>query len=122
MENCKKKTIVFWGAGKIGRIVLNFCKMMGEKPEFFVDRNECLWGKQIDGIIIKSPKELVNMRNLSVFITMKNYDEVLKYLLGMGMDEKDIVTYSSDFVGRSIKSLISRDDFTIESDMSLIKI
>lgn len=117
MEKCKEKAIVFWGAGKIGNIVLRFCKMLGEKPDFFVDKNESLWGKQMDGIIIKSPKELANMRNMSVFITMKKYDEVLAYLLEMGMDEKDIVTYSSDFVGSAIKSLISRDDFTMESDL-----
>ena len=38
------RTIVFWGAGKIGKRMQNFWQQLGLQPDFFADNREELSG------------------------------------------------------------------------------
>lgn len=51
------KEIVLFGAGGLGRKVLNGLRKMGVEPLAFVDNNPLLWGKLIDGVLVLNPQE-----------------------------------------------------------------
>lgn len=51
----RKKKVFIWGAGGYGRAILKIFRSEHLWPSGFVDSNENLWGKEIEGIEIYSP-------------------------------------------------------------------
>ena len=87
-----EKKQVFWGTGKIGRMVLEFWKRLDMGPDFFCDNEKKRWGMEIDGVKILAPAEVYDLKGkVTVFITCGQYPEIKKQLLEHGMPEEDIV-------------------------------
>ncbi|MFZ0416972.1 MAG: FkbM family methyltransferase [Candidatus Sulfotelmatobacter sp.] len=49
--------IVLFGAGNLGRRTLSVLRQVGIQPLCFVDNNDSLWGKSLEGIPVLSPAE-----------------------------------------------------------------
>lgn len=88
----KEKKIIFWGAGKNGRLALSIWKQYGKKPDYFVDNNTEQQYKYIDGISILSPKEVINDKDNGIVVITAGYDSngIRKQLIGMGYKDEGI--------------------------------
>lgn len=87
-----KKKQIFWGTGKIGKMVLEFWKKLDIAPDFFCDNSSDHWGMEIDGIKILAPAEVYDLKGkVTVFITCGQYPDVKKQLLEHGIPEEDVV-------------------------------
>jgi len=53
-------TLVFFGAGRLGRRTLAGLRKNGVAPVAFMDNNSVLWGTEIDGVPVLSPAEAVS--------------------------------------------------------------
>lgn len=53
------KSIVLFGAGRIGGRVLAALRADGKEPLCFADDNPALWGKSVDGLPVLSPQDAV---------------------------------------------------------------
>ncbi|MDO8682987.1 MAG: FkbM family methyltransferase [Armatimonadota bacterium] len=80
-------SIIIFGAGRLGRDVLDGLKRTGIQPLAFADNNPASWGKAVDGLKVISPKEAAAYTGKAVFVTGVYTSEPLrKQLLGMGVD------------------------------------
>lgn len=95
------KTIVFWGAGKIGKRMQDFWQQFGVQPDFFVDNQEELSGTMFQGVRVISAEELKDLDNIYILITCNQIEAISSQLLGYGISEKDI------FKGNTIWDMIS---------------
>ncbi len=59
------ESLALFGAGKIGRQVLNFLKSQGKEVTFFIDNNNEKWGTILDGVPVISLDEF--LRNDEVY-------------------------------------------------------
>ena len=84
------RKIIFWGAGKIGKQMLDMWQQFGIQPDFFADNQENLWGTMYHGIKVISVKELKDIEDFFVLVTCKQYEYILQQLLGYGISRKDI--------------------------------
>jgi FkbM family methyltransferase len=50
-----RRTIVLFGAGRLGRRTLRALRQVGESPVAFSDNAESLWGTRVDGLEVLSP-------------------------------------------------------------------
>ena len=50
-------TFLLFGAGNLGRKVLQILKQRGKTPIAFIDNNASLWQKDVDGVPVMSPAE-----------------------------------------------------------------
>ncbi len=95
MGRMNMRKVVFWGAGKIGRDVLEFWRSHWIYPDFFCDNQQELWGRDIDGIGILSPEQVYKLENPTVYITNVYFDEIQGQLLEMGISRDSIVKAGS---------------------------
>ena len=95
MGRMNMRKVVFWGAGKIGRDVLEFWRSHWIYPDFFCDNQQELWGRDIDGIGILSPEQVYKLENPTVYITSVYFDEIQGQLLEMGISRDSIVKAGS---------------------------
>ncbi|BCZ48620.1 hypothetical protein psyc5s11_46870 [Clostridium gelidum] len=83
-ELIKTKQIVLFGAGRIGKQVLNTLKKYGFKVAYFCDNNKDIWGDCIDGVYILPPNYIKNnIKDTLVIVSMMTYVEVIKQLESM---------------------------------------
>lgn len=54
---------ILFGAGNLGRKVLKTLKRIGISPSAFIDNNPALWGTEVSGVPIMSPKDSLNFFN-----------------------------------------------------------
>lgn len=59
----------------------------------FIDNNQQLWGKQIDGIIVTKPDEVQQLDYDAVWIMSIYKQEMKQQLIGLGVPENKIVFY-----------------------------
>lgn len=86
----KRKRLVIWGIGKIGRRLLKDREI---KAAFAIDRN--LGGTVVDGIEVKTPDEIEEWKNLFICITTSKYEmEIKEELSKKGLvEERDFISY-----------------------------
>src|SRR6266481_3992485 len=51
------RSLVLFGAGRLGRKTLTGLRRLGIEPITFADSNASLWGKAVDGLKVVSPRE-----------------------------------------------------------------
>lgn len=128
MGRMNMRKVVFWGAGKIGRDVLEFWRSHWIHPDFFCDNRQELWGRDIDGIGILSPEQVYKLENPTVYITCIYFDEILGQLLEKGISrdnivkadhicEREMLCKISDY----LKSYFMEETHVCQSDRSLIQ-
>ena len=49
--------LVLFGAGNLGRRTLSGLRQLGIEPLCFIDNDETLWAKKINGLIVLSPED-----------------------------------------------------------------
>ncbi|MFC1952556.1 FkbM family methyltransferase [Chloroflexota bacterium] len=59
LNNKHKNSIVLFGAGNLGKKVLNSLRDLGIEPIALSDNNPLVWGKNIEGIKVLSPHDVV---------------------------------------------------------------
>ena len=81
----------FCGAGLIGRESIRLWKECGLTADCFVDNNPELWGKEIEGVCVKSFEEIaVIPEDSNFYITCNSVDIIRAQLLSLGIREKQI--------------------------------
>ncbi len=58
----KENTVVIWGAGQYGRVILQLLKNFDVKVSYFCDSSTDKWKTEIDGIPVILPQELMKMK------------------------------------------------------------
>lgn len=97
-EICKTVDILFFGAGKMGKYWLRYCREFGIAPKAVVDNNRELCRSLCEGVMICSPDDLQDIYFERIFITCSNWDGIYKQLLEMGVEEDKIVTGRHNFL------------------------
>lgn len=86
-----KHVKIFFGAGRIGKRLLEFGVRCGLKPDYFTDNNPELWGKTVENIPVISIEELKKTADQSeIFITCKDTDLIFQQLQQSGIDKNRI--------------------------------
>jgi len=68
----RESNIYIWGAGLYGEKTLQNCKESGINIVGFVDSNENLWNTKKFGLVIYSPKEVLQKQNVEILIAVAN--------------------------------------------------
>lgn len=80
-----EKSIVIFGAGKIGKEALLF---YGQKVAFFIDNNADLWGTTVEGIPVKKVEEYIDVADCYRIVIASRYkDEMVEQLEKFGITE-----------------------------------
>lgn len=91
MENSNlTRKLVLFGAGGIGRIALEHMEKSQKQVDFFVDNNPDLWGKEIKGVPVYSPKVLQHEKaDILVTVGQSLYDDIRDQLSETGLRENE---------------------------------
>lgn len=76
--------LVIFGAGRSGRKVYEFLDRNGKalNVKYFCDRNQNLWGKQIAGIKVADPMQVIRSETEYHFLVSGVYaDDMTKFLV-----------------------------------------
>lgn len=87
------KAIVIFGSGKYGQTVFELLKESGITPRRFVDNNKDNWGKEVFGVPIVRPTDILR----SDYIVIASYAsaEIKQQLLGNLFEENnDFIIYN----------------------------
>lgn len=89
------KSLVFFGAGVAGEVTLEYLRTLGIKGSYFVDNNQRRWGDELMGLLIKSPEEFVEDKNIGyVLVTPSSSrfcEEIIAQLINLGVDSNKIL-------------------------------
>lgn len=96
--------IVLFGAGTVAK---NYLKKYGKKykPSFLIDHDSKKWGTLQDGIMIRAPKDILNIdkNNLKVIICSEHYQEIENQLRSMKIEEYYIFVQNPEKMIESFK-------------------
>lgn len=96
------KKVVFFGAGKMGKLGVYYAKRSNMKVEFIVDNNSKLWESNLEGIKIVSPDVLKqNSHKYIVIVTVGTeiYNEIKEQLVQSGyVENENLFEYSKIFL------------------------
>lgn len=94
------KQVIFFGAGQIGKYMLEQWREYGIEPDYFADNSEDRWGTFFYGIKVLSIEELKAMGQVYVLITCKQIDSISAQLQTYGIRQENI------FPGNTIKDMV----------------
>ena len=97
--------VIIFGAGNIGKVVLYALKGKGADVICFTDNDKWLWGKEVEGVVIKEPDAVFGSgKDIRVIVANVDHNmEIREQLKGYGIsDEQMIVCDSYDFTVRKI--------------------
>ncbi len=87
--------LVFFGAGVAGEVTLEYLRTLEIEVSYFVDNNQSRWGEELMGLKIRSPKELLEDKNIGyVLVTPSSSrfcEEIIEQLISLGMDKDKIL-------------------------------
>ena len=99
------KSIVIFGAGNIGRLVLYALEKRGIRPYRMIDNNSSLWGMSVEAVLIESPDKVLEYSSDVTYI-IANVDhntEMREQLIKYGVNEdRMIVCDNYDYTVRRI--------------------
>lgn len=91
--NFERKMII-WGAGENGKKCIKSMQKLGIPICFVCDNNQKVWGKKCQGIMVISPKKLVEEAeeaDVQIIVTVQAYyNEIIGQLSELGLDSKVI--------------------------------
>lgn len=83
-------TIIFFGAGKLGKRMLDLWQLFGIQPDFFVDNSKKSNNTFYYGIRVLGAEELKFMKDFQILITCNQIDAIRNQLLGLGINQNNI--------------------------------
>lgn len=81
-----KKTIL-WGTGAVAHVLYQYLRKHGKKIDYFCDNNQKLAGMPITtagNVICLSPKEVLKMNNVDIYIASTSVDEIMIQIKNSG--------------------------------------
>lgn len=88
MSLIEQKNVCLFGTGHIGQRAYRLFKEKGYKVNFFCDNNSEKWNQIIvDNIKCISPKDLPNIENVLVIISLNDVDKVYNQLIHLGITD-----------------------------------
>jgi NADH/NAD ratio-sensing transcriptional regulator Rex len=69
----KDKNVVIWGCGIFGKKILNYLKKFNIVPKYIIDKNESLYGTQVDNILITSFENVKEGCDI-IIVSIKDYN------------------------------------------------
>lgn len=87
---------VFFGAGKIGKRILSFCRWFGFEPDYFVDNNNEI--EEVEGVKVITPKKALEMLDVIFMVTCLHKDSITEQLEELGVNRNNIVNANSEIV------------------------
>ncbi len=103
-RNADTRKLVLFGAGAFTKKFMEIYSL--DYPVYaIVDNQKDKWGMQIEGIEIKSPEILKELKSgeFKVLVCIKNYVSVVKQLLDMGVSEYSIFDAYKDYPRKRIE-------------------
>lgn len=88
--------IFFWGAGKVGRRVLNVANSLEMLPDGFIDMNDDLQGRYIDNVEVFAPEVLQKNIDCVILITCIKCESINKFVVSMGVPAENIYHASNN--------------------------
>lgn len=89
------RQIVFWGAGKVGKSMLDFWQHYGAQPNFFADNSVECQGTEYYGIKVISMEELKALEECFIVITSRQHEGIKNQLLKENIKEENIFYFST---------------------------
>lgn len=90
--NIKNKDVVLFGASTLGVKAYKLLKW-NYNILSFCDNDDKKWNTKFCGVKVISPKELVNMRKVSIVIASMYYEEILKQLKLLNIEDVSVFGY-----------------------------
>lgn len=87
--------VVVFGCGYCGYQAYQWLGRKGYHILAFMDNNEALWGKRIDGYLIEPPEKVTVWKNREKYLIANElyYNEIRNQLLDMGVRDEKICLY-----------------------------
>lgn len=82
-----QKSYSIFGAGNIGIGCLKILQYLGMNVECFWDNAEAKWGKFVEGISIRNPKEILEENTFIIVASQFYEDDIVEQLNGMNLCE-----------------------------------
>jgi len=101
IPSLKNKNIYIWGAGNIGKLLINLIASNDMNVKAIIDSNLNIQGEKYKNIPILSPEVLQkdNGKNVHIVICVKNYiPEIKQSLENKGFKESIDFSYYSDYI------------------------
>ncbi|MGA3210746.1 MAG: FkbM family methyltransferase [Terriglobales bacterium] len=78
--------LILFGAGPLGRIILDGLRRAGVEPLGFADNNQRLWGTQVNGLSVLSPADALQRHGDSAcfVVSIFNGSSARRQLVGLG--------------------------------------
>ena len=80
-----KNNIVLFGSGDIGKQMLKALHFRKIAVHYFCDNNAALWGKNIEGVKVIAPRELLGINATIIVTNRKHHKEIKAQLTEMGL-------------------------------------
>ena len=97
------KRLIFFGAGKIGREALAYCRKEGISVSYIADNNSELWGSKVGEVEVISPAQIYELQPFLIVITCDQVKEI-----AVQMEEYKLKQYISYFLFKSRYSKADR--------------
>lgn len=93
-KHLKGKQVAIFGCGNYGMEAFALLTENQISVEYFMDNNDSLWGKRVNGREIRNPNDVVILKEEFFLIANENYwKEMKEQLLKLGCDESKILIY-----------------------------
>ena len=95
MERGGFNSVIVFGCGNFGYDAYRILKKKGYEISAFMDNDEGLWEKTLDGIPVMSPSSAVDVGSDVLFLIANDlhYEEIRKQLMAYGVDDGRVVVY-----------------------------
>lgn len=102
-DECENKKIILFGAGLMFE---DYMKKYKKKytPDFIVDNDKAKWGHEKQGVLIKSPKSILNIleEDRRVIICSVHYRQIEKQLKDMGVTDYRIYIQDKNWIASNV--------------------
>ena len=86
---------IIFGAGKIGRRIVETLRIIGMHPLAVIDNDHNLWGNELYNVPIASPDSISKLKYDYILIAIKNNDEIRNQLRDLNVSDDKIICVSS---------------------------
>ena len=100
------EVLVYFGAGGAG---VSYLDHSGVRPDFFVDNDKAIIGKEVDGVPVRAPDSLKGLGGVKVVITSGYVSEIRGQLREFGVPDESVSLIPKSMMGAHIfRSYMSR--------------